>query len=219
MKFRTLDELSYFLRDDLGWRRKELHVMKSLVESVSHAKKQALLRGAVPALYAHWEGFVKTACRSYFDYVRGRKLRMNELCVPILSTVFRKRLKRVAGDETLDSHRDFADWLLNEWPKRAQMPKTEEIVSTSNLNSVVFKGFITGLGLPYVDDYARAEKPVIDELVNARNHLAHGEWKHLEPKEFDELYTWTTSLMDIVCSAVEDAAATNAYRRELPQIR
>jgi hypothetical protein len=42
------------------------------------------------------------------------------------------------------------------------MPSVEAIISTSNLSSTVFKEFIVGLGLTYLDDYAVTEKPVID---------------------------------------------------------
>jgi len=218
MTFRTLDELSISLREDLSWRRKENRALQSLVKSTTLAKQQAILRGAIAALYAHWEGYVKAACRAYYEYVRRRRLPMNELCVPILSIAFRSRLKRVVGDQTIDSHLEFTEWLLSEWPRRAHLPATEKIISTSNLNATVFKGFIVGLGLPYLRDYAVAEKPVIDELVKARNNLAHGEWLIVRVEEYDEFQNWINRLMETVCEQIETAAATEAYRRTLPQI-
>lgn len=219
MKIRTLDELSKFLREDLAWRRKENHILHTLVGSSGEAKKQAVLRGAVAALYAHWEGYVKTACRAYFEYIKQRRLPMNELCIPILSIIFRSRLKRVVGDQTIDSHLEFTDWLLREWSKRAHLPEANTIISTSNLNAEVFKGLIVGLGLPYVNDYAVAEKPVIETLVNARNQLAHGEWLTIDEQEYDEFYMWIIRLMEKVCEQIETAAATGDYRRSLQQIQ
>jgi hypothetical protein len=219
MKFRTLDELSSFLREDLAWRRKENLALQTLVKSSAEAKKQAVLRGAIAALYAHWEGYVKTSCRAYYEYIKQKRPLMKELCVPILSIVLRGRLKRVVGDQTVDSHLEFADWLLHEWANRAKLPATETIITTSNLTSVVFKGFIVGLGLPYVDDYAYAEKPIIDNLVNARNHLAHGEWLIVREDEYDSFYMWISRLMEKLCEEIETAAATGAYRRSLQQIR
>jgi hypothetical protein len=218
MRARTVEELSYYLRDDLAWRRKEIRVLQSIVRGSEASKKQAILRGAIAALYAHWEGFVKTACRIFLEFVRLRRLRHRELSIAFLGLAFRLRLESTEGGGRLDSHRDFSDWLLREWDGRAKLPSPDDLFGTSNLTSDVFKSFIKGLGLPYDSDFERAEKPVIDALVQLRNHLAHGAWVPVDEGKYDELVIWIDRLIQRVCDFVEDAAATGTYRRALQQL-
>lgn len=218
MRSRTPDELSAFLRDDLAWRRKENKAMETLVRATDSSKQQAVLRGAIAALYAHWEGFVKAACRAYLDFVIARRLKNNELAIPLLGLVLRHQLKQVDRHEDTDSHAGFAQWLLKEWGSRARFPATNDAIGTSNLDAKVFKGFIKGLGLPYVADYERAEKPVIDSLVHERNNLAHGEWHIVEVEDYQAYCTWIDRLLTTVCDHIENAAVTSAYLRSMEQL-
>src|SRR5690348_8519645 len=109
MRCRTVDEMSEFLREDLGWRRKETRVLQAMVHSCEAAKRQALLRGAIAALYAHWEGFVKTACNVYLEFVRHRRLNNNELSVAFLSLALRSKLESLQSNNLLNSHLAFTD--------------------------------------------------------------------------------------------------------------
>jgi hypothetical protein len=217
MRARTLDELSRFLRDDLAWRRKENSVLRAAAIRSEAGKKQALLRGAVAVLYAHWEGFVKTAYTVYLDYVRMRKLRNCDLRHELLSLALKLRLKS-CDVERSDSHAEFGAWLLREWTQRARLPDPKDVFGTSNLNSAVFKGFVKALGLSYEHDFATAEKSVIDTLVEFRNHLAHGEWLLVDESEYEQLFAWTDKLMVLVCDQVEDAVAKSGYRRFGPPV-
>jgi hypothetical protein len=217
MRTRTLDELSRFLREDLAWRRKENNVLRAAVLRSEAAKKQALLRGAVAVLYAHWEGFVKTAYTVYLDYIRMRRLRNSELCHELLGLALKLRLQS-CDPGRCDSHADFSNWLLGDWTHRARLPDSKDLFGTSNLNSAVFKSFVKGLGLPYEDAFATAEKSVINPLLENRNHLAHGEWLLVNEKEYEQLFVWTNRLMTLVCDQVEEAAEKSSYRRTLPQL-
>src|SRR5690606_30193343 len=71
MKVRTLEMFCDFLDEELAWRKKELSVLKNLVErdlgTFSHNK--ALARCGVALLYAHWEGFVRIAGTSFLEFV------------------------------------------------------------------------------------------------------------------------------------------------------
>jgi hypothetical protein len=218
MKPRTIDELSEFIRTDLAWRRKETRVIQGLVRACDASKKQAVLRGAVATLYAHWEGFIKTSCRAYLEYVRLRALPYSQLAIPFLSLALKSRLDGFANSGVIDANQEFCFWLLNEWNRRASLPKSQEVVSTSNLNADVFKLLVHGLGLPYRPEYKVAERPVIDALVELRNHLAHGEWQLVDESAYDEFFIWIDRLMSQICDDVEEAALTGRYRRDIAQI-
>jgi len=218
MRARTLDDLSAFLRDDLAWRRKENRALQTLVHRSEASQKQAILRGAIASLYAHWEGFVKTSCRVYIEFVKLRKLRNCELSIPLLGLALKLNLKRTENVDRIDSHREFSDWLLREWRRRARLPDPEDVISTSNLNARVLKDYMLGLGLPYGADFEMAEKPVVDALVRIRNNLAHGEWQLVNESEYDQFVIWIERLMLRVCEQVEDAVANSTYRRGLTQL-
>jgi MAE_28990/MAE_18760-like HEPN len=218
MRGRTLDELSAYLREDLGWRRKENKAVQSLVHGSGSLRKQAILRGAIASLYAHWEGFVKTGCRAYLEFVTIRKLRNCELSIPLLGLALKRTLKSVGGSDRLDSHLEFSAWLLREWDRRARLPSPEDIIQTSNLDSRVFKSYMLGLGLRYLPEFEIAEKPVIDALVQVRNNLAHGEWQIVSETAYDEWIVWIDRLMELVCQEIENAASCSSYRRALTQL-
>lgn len=214
MTLRTIADLSTFLRSDLAWRRKENSVFHSIVRTSEAAKKQALLRGAVAVLYAHWEGFVKTSCRAYLEYVRIRRLNHSELAAPFLCLAARRRLGNLdPTSKRLDNYVDLCEWFLEEWDRKAWLPNADAVISTSNLNSDILKSMFRGLGLNYHSDFQIAEKPIIDSLVDLRNHLAHGEWRTVGYPEYEQYYSEIGKLMEQVCAQVETAAATNAYRR------
>ena len=63
MSVQTAEQLSDKLSDELSWRKKELSELKSLVEirDISLPRHNALVRSGVVILYAHWEGFIKSA--------------------------------------------------------------------------------------------------------------------------------------------------------------
>lgn len=128
MKIRTVSELSTVLRGDLAWRRKELVTYRGLVCGAEAAKKQALLRGAVAVLYAHWEGFVKAACQGYVAFVRQQRLNLCDLSNNFLALVARSHLHSLNESKKVLLHISFVEWFLGEWVSRARMPR-EFVVS------------------------------------------------------------------------------------------
>lgn len=212
MTVRTVQDLSDYLRDDLAWRRKENSVLHSLVRTLDASRQQAILRGAVAVLYAHWEGFVKTACRAYLEFVRLRRLAHSDLCLPIFSIAIRQKLLAAQVGGNLDSHLEFADWIRSEMDRRSHLPDPNKTITTSNLNTEVFRSLIRGLGIRYAPDFQIAEKPVIEPLVTLRNNLAHGEWRVVDEAEYEQMFVWIDRLMQSVCTEIENAAATGQYR-------
>ena len=65
----TKDELYNRIDDEIGWRKKELKLFKDKIPTEKSELQVAMLRSSIPIIYAHWEGFVKTACEYYWEYV------------------------------------------------------------------------------------------------------------------------------------------------------
>lgn len=75
MSIRTTDEFLAKVDAQLIWRRKELTDLRVLVQGSSgNAIPQSMLiRAGIALLYAHWEGFVKTAGTYVFGIRDGTK--------------------------------------------------------------------------------------------------------------------------------------------------
>jgi hypothetical protein len=213
VKVRSVTELSELIREDLAWRRKEIVAFHSLVLSAKPGARDALLRGAVAVLYAHWEGFVKGSARRYLSYVKFRKLSLGHLADCFVGLAARSHLHslNVSGKAAL--HAALIKWLLDEWPKRAHLPAETVIDARSNLTVEVFQNILAAVGIPYRSEYAVREKPVIEKLVDMRNDLAHGEWRPVDVAAYEALHTQTDLLMSMLCGDIEAAAQNEIFRR------
>ncbi|MFM6308188.1 MAG: MAE_28990/MAE_18760 family HEPN-like nuclease, partial [Dolichospermum sp.] len=101
MKIRTLEQLSDKLAQELAWRKKELSILKSLIDSKSSetAKRNALLRSGITMLYAHWEGFVKVSANSYVEFVAMQKLSYNQLANNFIALAMKDQLDQAKETE------------------------------------------------------------------------------------------------------------------------
>src|SRR6266513_4573149 len=99
MKLRTADALQDFLDRGLILRRKELTEYKFLLDGSSTRldRRDALLRGGVTLLYAHWEGYVKNAATAYLDFLSYQRLRYEELATNFLALAARRILRRAGA--------------------------------------------------------------------------------------------------------------------------
>src|SRR3974390_1271635 len=97
MKIRTLEELVDALDREMAWRKKELFEIKRLVDSSKDSHREAtLIRSGVAILYAHWEGFVKTAGTAYLNFVSMRRLKYEELADHLLALGMKSKLNQAS---------------------------------------------------------------------------------------------------------------------------
>jgi MAE_28990/MAE_18760-like HEPN len=214
MMIRNVNQLSSIIREDLGYRRKEILVYESLIQNMESRNRQAILRGAVAVLYAHWEGYVKRTLQSYIDFVRSQRLETKVLSDPFVALAAKKQLRLLGSTERPQLHIEVVCWFRENWDHRAHLPDSSIISTKSNLTVQVFRDLIAQLGLEYKAVYASAEKPVIERLLALRNSLAHGEWQQIEEKEWrEQLRPKIVELIETICSQVEDAAIGKSFRR------
>jgi len=214
VRLRTLNDFHDFISTDLGWRRKEIHVYRAIVSNAEAAKKQAVLRGAIAVLYAHWEGFMRMAVQAYVEFVRERRLRLRELSIPFIALAARSRLQAAQQTQKARFHIAFLEWIFSELDNRAQLPAATSVRTQGNLSVEVFRNALDAIGLTYRSEYALAEKPVIERLLELRNTLAHGEWQRVDEAEFEQLFTQIESMMVLLYNDLENAASTGSFRRE-----
>src|SRR6266508_1948027 len=134
MSARTLEELYDTLAADLSWRRKELSETKAVLDGAVGKRQEALLRGAIPLLYAHWEGFVKFAGGAYLEYVAARRLRYEELSVSFVALGIRPRLLDAARRDDAGLQTDLVRFLIEGRSARSVLHYKDGVDTKSNLS-------------------------------------------------------------------------------------
>ena len=89
----TKEELVDGIEKELSWRKKELKVFKDSVPTEFSPKQTALLRCAIPIIYAHWEGFVKHSCELYLEYVSNRNEVLKNLKPQFIAIALRNSIQ------------------------------------------------------------------------------------------------------------------------------
>jgi len=221
---RTLEMFSDNLDDELGWRRQELLILKNKIPAQKNIDQTTLLRANYAMLYAHWEGFIKSIAENYIDYVKLRRLNLQDL-----KPCFIARIIRSKGSNETRINQDIIkiEFLIDKLTSRAHF--TDTTVSTKfNLSFVVFKDILAEIGLNIQDiepvlDYRATSKnnqvnvkkieTEIDSLVKIRNDVAHG--KKLVVMTYDDFIgKWDIIIlfMQNVKEKLYQAAAQEKYK-------
>jgi MAE_28990/MAE_18760-like HEPN len=217
MKIRSLENLEQRLSEDLVWRKKELAGLKSLIEnrSFSPSKQNAVLRSGVAMLYAHWEGYIKTAASSYLEFVSRQQLTYEELAINFVAIAMKAELDKAQSTNKATIYTEVTAFILTQSDQRSAVPY-EGIVSTNaNLSSTVLREITCLLGLDY-SFYQSKDKIIDEKLLNRRNKIAHGEslpYLSLDRKEYQELQEEILAMMEDFRTQVENNASQKLFCR------
>jgi hypothetical protein len=210
---RTAEQLSDALADDLIWRKKELSAYKLALEGAkgSPDKRQAFLRGAVALLYAHWEGFVKTASSRYLEFVFYQRLKYSELAPHFLALAVRAMLRAGTESDRIAAHLRVTNFFRAELDKASILPHKDAFTTRGNLSSRVLKEIMETLGLDYSQFSMRAQ--LIDEtLLDQRNTIAHGEYVRIDVTDYLALNHQVLEMIEAYNTLILNAAVLGHYR-------
>jgi predicted transcriptional regulator len=194
--------------DELGWRSKELLVLRSQIPIENNAKQKVMLRAAIPFLYAHWEGFVKTAMSYYLEHISYKQLNHNQLTTNFVALSLTNTIKDVLNN-SFETKTKIIDLLFKEYTKRSNIPKKNIINTKSNLNFDVLKEIIGILDLndPFIDK----QEVLINDLVTTRNTIAHGNVKDVDYTTFESFFTEIVALMEYLKTKIENNVVLKSY--------
>jgi hypothetical protein len=157
---------------DLVWRRREISSLITLTKLNSNHVQVALVRAAIPMLYAHWEGFGRECIVRYLEFVSNRRLKFKLLdpaflylaSIPSLSMI-----GNVGVKQALDIIQTFME--RSEATNKDNFRKV--ISAKSNLRADILKDLLISCGLDsnWVTDH---EDFINRELCDPRNEIAHG---------------------------------------------
>lgn len=218
MKIRTESQFCGCVDEDLIWRKKELTQIKFLLDSSRNRADQraVLLRGAVTLLYAHWEGFIKTAGMAYLEYVASQRLRFDQLAPNFLALAARNIINSGIGARKIDIHLTITQFFLSGLGERCNLPYKDKdgITTGSNLSSEILREIVDTLGLDF-SPYSMRTHLIDEALLKSRNTIAHGEFLEIDIGRYEELYREIIEMMEMFRTQIQNAVATQAFKAHL----
>jgi len=206
---RTADMLYERISEDLLWRQREIVLFNSRLKKDEFEK--TLLRASVALLYAHWEGFVKNACSYYLSYLASRRLSLQQLRPELAALALRRRLREAGESKKAAVHSELIRDVRERAAERARIPTSGDAIRTeSNLSSRVLTEILTSIGCD-ATRYEMYADLIDDQLVAARNRVAHGDNSYIRRTEWDELSRQVLWLMNDIATQILNAAVEETY--------
>lgn len=210
---RTTDELIDRIADDLVWRRKELSDLRALVqESNGQLRSRVVIRSAVALLYAHWEGFVKKASSYYLEFVASHRLTYRRLAPNFVGLALRARFFELSVSEKVSSGNALADFFCTSLDRQSNVPYRNVIDTKSNLSSKVLLDVLAALGLDR-EQFSTRLNFIDSNLVNPRNHIAHGEDLFVSVGEYLALHDDVIALIETFRNEIENSSVLRKFER------
>ena len=114
--------------------------------------------------------------------------------------------KKISGGNAL------ADFFCNEMDRQSNVPYKNTVETKSNLSSEVLLDILNSLGID-TSNFATRLKFIDSNLVNPRNHIAHGEELHISVSDYMSLHDDVISLIDIYRNEIENASVQRLFER------
>ena len=214
MTIHIVEELADFLSSELAWRKKELSILRFLLQANQEkpAKARPLIRSGTTILYSHWEGFVKTAGTAYLEFIERQHLPYSQLALHVRAVGLRGHLTPMSASGGIEARTllEIVDLLVNRQAEKCALPWRDAINTKSNLNSAVLQNILLILGLDYAP-YATKEKLIDNVLLAYRNPVAHGENICPTFDEYEQLYREVMVMIELFRNQIENAAVMRSY--------
>lgn len=212
MKLRTDNALLEHLDNDLAWRLKEIHELISAVRSSRGKNVDTHIRAGVALLYAHWEGFIKSAANAYVNYLSYRADKVRDLKPCFVALGMKTRISTSSASAKASIAIDAVSFLLDEIDKSIKLPVSDAISTKSNLNSAVFTDIIGWLGIDGAQ-YSPRFTLIDATLLKTRNTIAHGDFLVIDPARFESLVEEIIEMLRWFKTDIENAVVQKSFLR------
>lgn len=157
---------------DIDWRVSELATLKSIPIRYSFRPehKELQLKYTIPAVYAIWEGFVKSCFAIYSNHLNSLSIGRSEIAIPLLT-------------HQLDSECDFNNPRIGFEAKQRMVILIDSVLTDivnikpnvpteSNVNFKVLNKILERFCIDKIPDYYESK---LNKLLLFRNKVAHGD--------------------------------------------
>ncbi len=212
MRIRSLGQLDEYLDTELSRRKRELTTLKFTLDNRRQHEKELLIRAGICILYAHWEGFIKSAATAYVSFVETRGLKYRDLAANFVALGLRGEIEQAGVSHSRRIQTALTARLMSGLGDRASFDVEHAVDTRSNLNSESLSEIVSVLGISDAD-YLLDRQRIDQKLVKKRNGIAHGEFIQVDADEYTELHDLVLRLVEKFRIDVGNAAATEDYRR------
>jgi hypothetical protein len=206
---RIYDQLSNKITADFAWRRKELKIIKDQIPIKKNPLQNAALRFSIPILYAHWEGFTKISCEYYLQYIAAQHIEHKFLKPQFIALSLSKKIGKLEVKSIRERTRSI-ELLIELLPSKSNIQTKNVIQTKSNLRYSVFEEVLFILDLN--DSLFKRYKSLIDDLVDIRNTIAHGNNLRVDYATYMTMHDDIQALMGILKNEIENTAVLQLYR-------
>ena len=199
----------------LAWRIKEIDDLRKAARTAEKTRQRSFIRAGIAILYAHWEGYVKSAAENYVNYIACQSIPYRDLRPCFIALGLRAELVTMASAGRFATSTAAVEFLLRSLDKPAKLPMKGAVDMDSNLSSTVFANIAGWIGV----DTSRYETKfhfVDESLVKRRNQVAHGEYLELDEPAFQNLVDETIQLIRWFKTDIENALAVDAHIAVVP---
>ena len=121
--------------------------------------------------YAHWEGFVVESFKLLITYLNNEQLDKKNVINELYTFSLQKVLKPLAGKQSFEQSYQFVEKFVKEFDKELYI-EPSLLTANSNLNYKQMTIILSKFGM---NNCVEKYKSDINQLVNERNSIAHGE--------------------------------------------
>lgn len=159
------------------WRLRELEQLKKVyvinIKDQTQSFNQQYLRMCIPYIYAHWEGFVVESFKLLIDYINNLKLENTKVTKQLLTFSHLSTLRTLSGKQSFSDCTTFIQKFCILLDSKKLIIDRKNFSTKSNLNYKQLQTIFSWFDLDR--NYCKQYETDINNLVNQRNQIAHGE--------------------------------------------
>jgi len=197
------------------WRIEEIKKIGMTIRNYIDIKTQPIFfRSLIPMIYAHWEGFVVSSVKKYFECLNIYDLSIEDMDINYIATALEEKLENIIKSQKFDKRKKHLKILLSCLNDKVKFDN-KKINTKSNLNFDIL--MIICEKLKFDKNKFIDYKLDLNELVNIRNSIAHGDTPAFEFKSYEEIEKYVfliENLMLDFISEIEDIFMNKKFKKE-----